>query len=74
LARTGSLPPTVAKGEQFDGTLYKTLAEARRKASGPVLLFPEATTSNGRAVLNFGDGVIAEEVGAEGMVWIKFMR
>lgn len=74
LARTGSLPPTVPKGETFAGTLYKTLGDARRKSSGPVLLFPEATTSNGRAVLKFGEGVIAEEVGSEGMVWIKFMR
>jgi len=74
IASTGSLPPTVTKDAKFEGTLYRTLAEARAKSPGPVLLFPEATTSNGRAVLKFGEGVIAEEPGKEGVVWIKFMR
>lgn len=71
LARTGALPPTQ---EDVSGKVYKTLADARKASTGPVLLFPEATTSNGRAVLRFGEGVLAEEVGKEGIVWIKFTR
>ncbi|TXT08814.1 hypothetical protein VHUM_02942 [Vanrija humicola] len=71
LARTGALPPTTGSTQ---GTVFKTLADARKAAPGPVLLFPEATTSNGRAVLRFGEGVLAEEVGKDGIVWIKFTR
>lgn len=74
LGRTGSLPPTISKGETFTGTMYKTIADARRKTQGPIVLFPEGTTSNGRAVLKFGEGVISEEIGKEGAVWIKFVR
>ncbi|KAL1405891.1 hypothetical protein Q8F55_007571 [Vanrija albida] len=72
LSRTGALPPTL--GEVDAAKVFKTLADARRAAPGPVLLFPEATTSNGRAVLRFGEGVLAEEVGKDGIVWIKFTR
>jgi 1-acyl-sn-glycerol-3-phosphate acyltransferase len=74
LARIGALPPTIEKGAPLPTGTFKTLSEARRRASGPVCLFPEATTSNGRAVLKFGEGVIAEEVGKEGAVWIKYIR
>lgn len=72
MARTGSLPPTAA--EVAGQKVFKTLAAARAASPGPVLVFPEGTTSNGRAVLRFGDGVLGEEVGKEGIVWIKFMR
>ncbi|KAL0245442.1 hypothetical protein I308_104568 [Cryptococcus tetragattii IND107] len=74
LARTG-LPPA-----QYDVPpkgMYKTLREARRKEKRPVVLFPEGTTGNGRAILKFGEGVLAEgDVGGddEGIVWVKFFR
>ncbi|ORY26353.1 hypothetical protein BCR39DRAFT_579037 [Naematelia encephala] len=73
LARTGNLPPTAAVPPEG---MFKTLREARRRSRGPVCLFPEGTTSNGRAVLRFGDGVLAEEdVGEQaGIVWIKFFK
>ncbi|KAK4685093.1 hypothetical protein P7C73_g5070, partial [Tremellales sp. Uapishka_1] len=57
--------------------MYKTLREARRKERGPVVLFPEGTTGNGRALLRFGEGSLAEgDVGGddEGLVWIKYLR
>ncbi|KIR59370.1 hypothetical protein I314_04892 [Cryptococcus bacillisporus CA1873] len=72
LARTG-LPPA-----QYDVPpkgMYKTLREARRKEKRPVVLFPEGTTGNGRAILKFGEGILAEgDVGGddEGIVWVKF--
>lgn len=72
IVRAGELPPTRADVE--GQTVYPTLAAARRAAPGPVVLFPEATTGNGRAVLRFGEGVIAEEVGKDGMVWVKYIR
>ncbi|RSH89072.1 hypothetical protein EHS25_002738 [Saitozyma podzolica] len=74
LARTGSLPeehPTAPRG------MYKTLKDARRRERGPVVLFPEGTTGNGRALLKFADGTLAEgDLGGydEGIVWIKFFR
>ncbi|WVQ77873.1 hypothetical protein IAR50_007575 [Cryptococcus sp. DSM 104548] len=74
LARTG-LPPA-----QYDTPpkgMYKTLKEARRKEQRPVVLFPEGTTGNGRAVLKFGEGVLGEgDVGGddEGIVWVNYFR
>lgn len=74
LARTGSLPPT------FDVPplgMYKTLRAARRAERGPCCLLPEGTTGNGKAVLRFGEGVLAEgDVGGddEGVVWVKYFR
>lgn len=41
------------------------------------MLFPEGTTGNGRAILKFGEGILAEgDVGGddEGIVWVKFFR
>jgi 1-acyl-sn-glycerol-3-phosphate acyltransferase len=57
--------------------MYKTLRDARRREKGPVVLFPEGTTGNGRAVLRFPEGTIGEaDMGGddEGIVWIKFFR
>ncbi|WVQ80134.1 hypothetical protein IAT38_002236 [Cryptococcus sp. DSM 104549] len=74
IARTGSLPDTYdipPKG------MYKTLRDARRKEKRPVVVFPEGTTGNGRALLKFGEGTLAEgDVGGDdqGIVWIKFLR
>ncbi|WVO15244.1 hypothetical protein L204_102898 [Cryptococcus depauperatus] len=74
LMRTGALP------DQCDipqNDLYKTLREARRKENRPIVLFPESTTSNGRAILRFGEGVLAEGdvgVGDGGIIWIKFFK
>lgn len=74
LKRTGALPP---HGSDAKPT-YRTLREARRKAPGPVVLFPEGTTSNGRALLRFGEGVLADgDVASDeipGRVWVKFFR
>jgi hypothetical protein len=57
--------------------MYKTLQEARRNERGPILLFPEGTTGNGRAVLRFGEGTLGEsDVGGdqEGIIWVKYVR
>ena len=37
------------------GSAKSTLEEIRRTASRPVVVFPECTTSNGRALLRFAD-------------------
>lgn len=74
IRRTGRLPPTA---DVPPLGMYKTLREARRKEKRPVVLFPEGTTGNGRAVLRFGEGVLAEgDVGGDqdGQVWIKYIR
>ena len=42
-------PPAGVKTE----TLTKLVAEARRTGRGPIVVFPEGTTSNGRALLKF---------------------
>ena len=74
LARTGSLPQTFTTPPKG---MYKTLRDAQRRERGPVALFPEGTTTNGRAVLRFGEGMLAEnDVGGdqEGIIWVKFFR
>jgi len=74
LARTGALPPTF---DTIPLEAYKTLTTARRGEKRPVVLLAEGTTSNGRAVLKFPEGVLAEgDIGRddEGIVWLKFFR
>lgn len=72
MARSGTLPPLVA--EVGNAKVYPTLAAARRAIRAPVVLFPEATTSNGRAVLRLGEGVLSEDISESGVVWVKFIR
>ena len=72
LAKTGSLPETHSTPPK---SLFKTLKDARMKCAGPVVLFPEATTGNGRAVLRFAEGTLLEEdIGTEGITWITYLR
>jgi hypothetical protein len=74
LARTGNLPPTQ---DVFSVGGYKTLKGARRGEKRVVVLLAEGTTSNGRAVLRFPEGVLQEgDIGKddEGIVWLKFFR
>ena len=74
LARTGSLPETYAVPPKG---MYKTLRDARKSERGPVVIFPEGTTGNGRAVLRFGEGILGEaDIGShqEGNIWVKFIK
>ncbi|WWC62236.1 uncharacterized protein I303_104832 [Kwoniella dejecticola CBS 10117] len=75
LLQTGALPPTELPPA---GKYYKTLKEARKKENRPLVFFPEGTTSNGRALLKFPEGVLDESEfsgkGDDGLVWIKFIR
>ena len=74
IRRTGLTAPTASTPPVG---LYKTLRDARRKEKRPVVLFPEGTTGNGRAVLRFGEGVLADEdIGGDqpGQVFIKAFR
>ena len=74
LNRVGQLPPTEPV---LPLNAYKTLKEARRKEGRPVVLFPEGTTGNGRAVLRFGEGVLEQgDVGGDqdGQVFVKYLR
>jgi len=49
LRATGRVPP-------YDSyVLPRTLEEIRQAADGPVVIFPECTTSNGRGMLRFAD-------------------
>jgi hypothetical protein len=53
------------------------LKGARRGEKRVVVLLAEGTTSNGRAVLKFPEGVLEEgDIGRddEGIVWLKFFR
>lgn len=72
MARSGTLPPILDEVDQ--SKVYPTLAAARRTIGAPVVLLPEGTTSNGRAVLRFGEGVLNEDVSEGGVVWVKFVR
>jgi hypothetical protein len=74
LSRTGGLPPTE---EVLSVGSYKTLKGARRGEKRVVVLLAEGTTSNGRAVLKFPEGVLEEgDIGRDddGIVWLKFFR
>lgn len=47
---TGSVPPYYGIGDAV-----KSLQSIRKKAARPVVVFPECTTSNGRAMLRFSE-------------------
>lgn len=47
----GHVPPYTATS----GTPPTTLEEIRKAAGGPLVVFPECTTSNGRGLLRFAD-------------------
>ncbi|EIW70325.1 hypothetical protein TREMEDRAFT_67999 [Tremella mesenterica DSM 1558] len=72
LFQTGSLPTihsTTPKG------MYKSLQDARKKCLGPIVLLPECTTSNGRALLRFPEGLLSQEdIGDKGLTWIIYLR
>lgn len=57
------------------GKLY-SLREARDTIYGPLVVFPEGTTSNGRALLRFSKDVLADvDVPVRrGIVWLTFFR
>lgn len=63
------------QGGEGAGKLY-SLREAREKIYGPLVVFPEGTTSNGRALLRFGKDVLADvDVPVRrGSVWVTFFR
>jgi len=51
LAHTGRVPIQTSN----DKERYESLEEVRERAQGPVVVFPECTTSNGRGLLRFAD-------------------
>lgn len=63
------------QGGEGAGKLY-SLREARDKIYGPLVVFPEGTTSNGRALLRFGKDVLADvDVPVRrGSVWVTSFR
>ncbi|WWC69859.1 uncharacterized protein I206_103802 [Kwoniella pini CBS 10737] len=75
LIRTGNLPSTELPGT---AKYFKTLKEARRKENKPIVFFPEGTTSNGRSLLKFPEGILEENEfsgkGDDGLIWIKYIR
>ncbi|KAL7422055.1 hypothetical protein Q5752_003829 [Cryptotrichosporon argae] len=68
--RTGALPPTYPA---LPPSGFATLSAAHRAADRPLALLAEGTTSNGRAVLKFADGVLADPPSA-GIVWLTHVR
>ena len=65
-------------GSTFTSTpTYKTLRDARCMSSQPIVLFPESTTSNGRAILRFPPGLLSQDdMGStqKDLVWIKHFK
>jgi 1-acyl-sn-glycerol-3-phosphate acyltransferase len=51
IAHTGRIPTQTSN----DKEKYESLEEVRKRAHGPVVVFPECTTSNGRGLLRFAD-------------------
>ncbi|KAF9653457.1 hypothetical protein BDM02DRAFT_3135724 [Thelephora ganbajun] len=51
IIRTGRIPTQPSN----DKEKYENLDEVRKQAHGPVVVFPECTTSNGRGLLRFAD-------------------
>lgn len=57
IAHTGRIPAQASNGKEE----YENLEELRRRASRPIVVFPECTTSNGRGLLRFADVFKHEE-------------
>jgi len=51
ITHTGRIPPQSSN----DKEKYESLEELRKRARGPVVVFPECTTSNGRGLLRFAN-------------------
>jgi len=51
ITHTGRIPPQTSNEKEK----YVSLEEVRRRARGPVVVFPECTTSNGRGLLRFAN-------------------
>lgn len=50
---TGRVPPYF--NQKSGAKTFHSLEEIRQRATRPIVVFPECTTSNGRAVLRFGE-------------------
>jgi hypothetical protein len=51
ITHTGRIPTQTSDGKEK----HESLEEVRKRAHGPVVIFPECTTSNGRGLLRFAD-------------------
>lgn len=57
--------------------VFPSLDSVRKVVPGPVVVFPEGTTSNGRALLRFAEGVLGDvkSVPVRGYsVWVMFFK
>jgi len=50
ISHTGRIPTQTSNKEK-----YESLEDVRKRAHGPIVVFPECTTSNGRGLLRFAD-------------------
>ncbi|KZT50110.1 hypothetical protein CALCODRAFT_488947 [Calocera cornea HHB12733] len=72
LAAVGRAPPFFPRAEHQQG---EPLEEIRKRAKGPVLVFPECTTTNGRALARFADVFGASTVPPKGYhVWLACVK
>lgn len=76
LSLTGHTP-SLFRTRLSNHAVYPTLTEARIACHGrPLVVFPEATTSNARGLLRFSQGCLADvEVPVRGFnVWVMFFK
>ncbi|GAA6059064.1 hypothetical protein JCM10212_002035 [Sporobolomyces blumeae] len=64
IARSGQIPDKVDVKASEKGNGGKSLQECAKTAAGPVVCFPECTTSNNRALLRFADFAPSNSVAA----------